>query len=35
MMEGGRDPKLTDLITVWIEKLAKSLGFFLCFLSIL
>lgn len=23
-MEGGRDPKLTDLIAVWMEKPAKS-----------
>lgn len=34
-MEGGRDPKLTDLIAVGIEKLAKSLVPFTCFLSIL
>lgn len=33
-MEGGRDSKLTDLIAVWIEKLAKSLVSFMCFLSI-
>lgn len=34
-MEGGRDPKLTDLIAGWIEKLAKSFVSFMRFLSIL
>lgn len=30
-MEGGRDPKLIDLIAVWIEKLAKIISFFYMF----
>lgn len=30
-MEGGRDPKLTDLIAAWIEKLAKIISFFSMF----